>query len=512
MCRRILWFIFVVGIVGGVVHAEEGKMSVVTYEAFGAVGDGKTDDFDAIVKAHAYANKNNLPVRVNDDATYYIGGKDQTAVIQTDTEFGKAQFLIDDRALENIRAHVFMARSSHKPVTLEGLESLRRSQAKIDVTLPGSSVVVVRDRNVMRYIRRGNNQDDGSPQTDMFLVDAQGNVDPNTPIIWDFAQVTQATAHPLDAVTLRISGGRFTTIANQAESKYNYHARGIAIRRSNVVVDGIEHRVTGEGEHGAPYVGFLHISDCANVTVKNSVFTGRRFYMTIGSAGRPVPMGSYDIGVNRVLNISFINCSQTNDIKDRTFWGIMGTNNNKNFLLENCTFSRFDAHQGVANASIRNSRLGHSGVRLIGHGTFLMENTTVYANELIGLRGDYGSTWHGDIIIRDCKFVPQGRRQGALQLIGGSNDGQHDFGYTCYMPTRITIENLHIDDADRGDDYRGPTIFANFNPAFTDDSYEQPFPYIVTREVVLRNVTTASGKPLRVSDNMHMFKNVLIQQ
>ena len=40
----------------------------VTYEAFGAVGDGKTDDAAAIVSAHAYANEHNLPVRTK--ATY----------------------------------------------------------------------------------------------------------------------------------------------------------------------------------------------------------------------------------------------------------------------------------------------------------------------------------------------------------------------------------------------------------------------------------------------------------
>ena len=34
----------------------------VTYEDFGAVGDGVTDDFAAIYKAHEYANENKLPV------------------------------------------------------------------------------------------------------------------------------------------------------------------------------------------------------------------------------------------------------------------------------------------------------------------------------------------------------------------------------------------------------------------------------------------------------------------
>lgn len=487
-------------------------MLVVTYEAFGAKGDGKTDDLGAIVKAHDHANRHKLPVRADDTAIYYIGGRDQTAIIQTDTDFGTAQFVIDDRNLENIKAHVFAVQSTLEPVDLKDLISLQRNQSRINARLPGPSVVVVRDSNVKRFIRRGLNVNSGTQQTDMFLVDAQGRIDPATTIIWDFEQVTEATAYPVDLSTLRIKGGQFTTIANQAESKYNYHARGISIKRSNVVVDGIEHRITGEGEQGAPYSGFLSISDCANVTVQNSIFTGRKTYRTIGRAGKPVSMGSYGISVNRSLNISFIHCSQTNDIHDRKSWGIMGTNYTKNFLLDDCVFSRFDAHQGVANATIRNAKLGHMGVKLIGHGSFLMENTTVHSGELIGLRPDYGSTWHGDVTIRNCTFVPTGRGRDGVRLFGGSNDGQHDFGYTCYMPERITIENLHVDDANRAENYPGPVIFGNFNPAYKDDTYVQPFPYVITREVILRNVTIASGKPLRVSDNPHMFRHVVISQ
>src|SRR5690606_24265358 len=128
------------------------------------------------------------------------------------------------------------------------------------------------------------------------------------------------------------------------------------------------HRVTGEGDHGAPYGGFISISDCAYITVKNTLLTGHKTYNTIGSAGKPVSMGTYDISVSRALNVSFINCSQTNDINDNTYWGILGSNYCKNLLYDGCIFSRFDAHMGVANATIRNSTLGHMGINAIGSG------------------------------------------------------------------------------------------------------------------------------------------------
>jgi hypothetical protein len=482
----------------------------VRYHDFGAKGDGKTDDIDAIVAAHTFANEQNLPVKADDGATYYIGGKDHTAVIMTDTDFGQAKFIIDDTELENRSASIFQVSSSQKPFPIEGISSLKRNQKKLDLSLPGTCLITVTNSQVKHYIRYGLNQNNGSDQTDIFIVDKDGNVDMDAPIIWDFDQITEISALPVDELTLTITGGRFTTIANQAESKYNYHSRNIDIRRSNVVVDGLEHRIIGEGDHGAPYRGFISVGDCAYVTVKNTILTGHKTYRTIGNAGKPVSMGSYDLSVNRALNVSFLNCSQTNDIDDRTYWGILGSNYSKNLLYDNCTFSRFDAHKGVANATVRNSTLGHMGINAIGSGTFLVENSTVRGSSIINLRSDYGSTWQGDFIIRDCVFIPAGGTSISASLIRGSYSGQHDFGYTCYMPERIIIENLHIDDSNHPEDYQGPAIFANFNPQMTDDSYQEKYPYVKTRKVVLKNVTTSSGKELRLSDNPYMFKNVKV--
>ena len=485
-------------------------IGLVRYGDFGARGDGKTDDIDAIAAAHAFANQHGLLVKADDGATYYIGGKVRTAVIRTDTDFGTAAFIIDDTDVQNRNAPVFLVSSSQQPFNLEGISSLERNQQKIDVSLPGTCLITVTNSQVKHYIRFGLNQDNGSPQTDIFVVDKNGNVDRDTPIIWDFDEITDISVLPIDEKTLNITGGRFTTIANKAESKYTYYSRNIAIRRSNVLVDGLEHRVTDEGDHGAPYGGFINIGDCSYVTVRNTILTGHKTYWTIGSAGKPVSMGSYDISINRAHNVSFVNCSQTNDINDPTYWGILGSNYCKNLLYDHCTFSRFDAHKGVANATIRNSTLGHMGINAIGSGTLTVENTTIRGRHLINLRSDYGSTWQGEFVIRNCVFIPAGGRPTSVALISGSYSGQHDFGYTCYMPERITIENLQIDDSNHPEDYQGPAIFTDFNPQMTDDSYQEKFPYVKTREVILRNVKTASGKALRLSDNPYMFKDVKV--
>ncbi|MCG6189634.1 hypothetical protein [Maribellus maritimus] len=486
------------------------KNGVVRYSDFGAKGDSKTDDIDAIAATHAYANQNRLLVKADENASYYISGKARTAVIRTDTDFNTASFIIDDTDVENRNAQVFLVNSDKQTFTPEGISSLKRNQEKIDVTLPGTCLLTATNSKVRRYIRFGPNQNNGAPQTDIFIVDRNGNVDMDAPIIWDFDEITAIKALPIEENTLTITGGKFTTIANQAESKYTYYSRGIGIRRSNVLVDGLEHHVTGEKDHGAPYGGFINVGDCAYVTVRNTTLTGHKTYRTIGSAGVPVSMGTYDISLGRALNISFVNCNQTNDINDRTYWGIMGSNYCKNIVLDSCVFSRFDAHMGVANATVRNSTLGHMGINAIGSGTFTVENSTIRGSRLINLRSDYGSTWRGEFIIRNCVFIPANGKPTIASLISGSYSGQHDFGYTCYMPEKIVIENLRIDDSNHPEDYQGPAVFANFNPDMIDDSYVEKFPYVKTKEVILKNVTTISGRELRVSDNLFMFKDVKV--
>ena len=62
-------------------NAATGKY--ITYEQFGAVGDGIHDDQAAIIAAHQAANEQGLPVRAADGKTYYIGRGDKVAVIKT---------------------------------------------------------------------------------------------------------------------------------------------------------------------------------------------------------------------------------------------------------------------------------------------------------------------------------------------------------------------------------------------------------------------------------------------
>ena len=80
------------------------------------------------------------------------------------------------------------------------------------------------------------------------------------------------------------------------------------------------------------------------------------------------------------------------------------------------------------------------------------------------------------------------------------------------MPERITFENLRIDDSNPPDNYLGPAIFGDFNSQNKDDSYEEEFVYVKTKEVRFKNVTTSSRKELRLSDNPFRLREVEVER
>jgi hypothetical protein len=174
------------------------------------------------------------------------------------------------------------------------------------------------------------------------LVDAQGNIDPSTPFMFDYDEVTEIVCKKIDYPLLTVSGGEFTTIANNV-SVGNF-SRGIYITRPNTLVKGLKHYVTGEGAVGSAYSAFFSAVNTANVTFLDCVVSGHKIYYSNG-----VGTGTYDIGANTSINIVWKNCTQSNMFTENgsvrgDIWGVMGSNRCKNLTFDNCVLSRFDAH------------------------------------------------------------------------------------------------------------------------------------------------------------------------
>ena len=504
----------------GFIYEVDLMSTAVSYLDFGAKGDGKTDDLAAIIATHEYANKYGLPVKAGEGKTFYIGMCNKGAVIKTSTDFTGAKIIIDDRDVpwsELRRVAIFNVVPSSASYELNSLKSLKVGDTNIGTTLNEDSVVIITEAGTKRYIRKGYNADnDGVDQNEILVVDKNGNISADSPVIWDYSNITSAVVTPIDKETLTIKGGTFTTICNNDIEKTGYYWRGFLITRSNVVVDGIEHYIENEGENGAPYQSFMRADDCTNITIKNSVFTPHKTYFWMNNGVR-TSVGTYDISPFRVVNFTMKNCTQTIDILNQSYWGIFTSNFCKNIVFDGCKLSRIDAHQGVHNAKVLNSELGWLGCAMTGSGLLYLEGSKIHGTDFINLRDDYGSSWHGDVVVKNCTWAPNRGKwlsDSYYSIIGGTNLQQHYFGYECYMPTNITIENLYIDDSKATTAYKGIMLFKDINPSRTSESAENSLPqtYYVTETVNISGITLASGKTWGVSTNQYMFKDVQINK
>ena len=469
------------------------EKNFVTYEEFGAKGDGKTNDFEALMLAHEYANENHLPVKADGTKTYYLSetekdGIGRSIVIKTDTDFGGAHFLIDDTDLvveKGTRRSFSMPIISILPYEekvmiddeiVKKIGSLKKTDTKIDVGLGYPAMLILYNENHKVYIRYGGDANNGAPQHELVLIDAEGNVDPTTPIMFDYPELTKIVAIRTDIPTIVVENGIFTHRVNRTQviernedgsvKKKNiiYIYRGMVIARSNTIVRGIENYMDGEitveeqakGLAGPSYHGFFDAHNASNITIENCVLSAKRYF---GVAG------TYGFGAQLTNNIVLKNCRQSNFYlkdergndttvtsmevspitKTRIYWGLGGSNFCKNMVYDSCEITRFDAHDGLYNGKIINSKV--VGVNLTGFGDMLIENSTLelVGNSVLYLRTDYGSTWEGTVTIKDTRiFLNESVRKKKELFICDMQWVNHYFGYECHFPN-ILLDGVNFD-------------------------------------------------------------------
>lgn len=177
-------------------------------------------------------------------------------------------------------------------------------------------------------------------------------------------------------------------------------------------------------------------------------------------------------------------------------------------LPEDCVLSRMDVHQGVSGSFvIRRSTLGHAGLNAVGRGHLVVEDSLLHGRHLIRFRSDYGSPWDGDVLIRNCRWIPDAGETASPVMFALSNDGTHDFGYPCSMPREVTIDGLYVDDARHPADYASLVYLSDPLGA---PKPERPHPYALTKTLHVRRLVTASGKAPRVCPNPEVAKTIAL--
>lgn len=330
------------------------------YEDEGAVGDGVTNDFEAIYRTHERANQYGHTVHAKADgsAVYYIGttgGK--SAVVMTDTYWHGCKFIFDDTSfevhndydfsseekdsckIENCRdcadraASIFSVETDAEGESVTHLFSqftssnpLRGGYGEADNTtvIPGwtldyTALVYIQTSERRNFIRIGQNADNGSSQLEVLLIHPGGIIDPSTPVTYDYPSISWAYAYNADEryvppITIDGGGAMIETLSNnpQDNNRYNAVARNIAVYRSNVTVMNFDHRLIEEHEYRAPYAGILTQRNCNNTTWKNITLDKHYGKQELKANGSYVSQGTYEIGGSYANDISYINVKVIN--------------------------------------------------------------------------------------------------------------------------------------------------------------------------------------------------------
>ncbi|MBQ8689331.1 MAG: hypothetical protein IJ515_03095 [Clostridia bacterium] len=184
---------------------------------FGAVGDGITDDFMAIKKCHDYANEWGHTVHATAGKTYYfgVGSGINTIEIKTDTYWHGAKFIFDDRSVvpysDEYSTPIFTIAPDGKSKTYTGANlpftSVYQGDTKVEWAPGVRTLIVLQSSDVRHFIRYGDNEDNGSAQTELLVIRPDGTIDPSTPVQWDYANITRIQAYPCDDKPITVSGG-----------------------------------------------------------------------------------------------------------------------------------------------------------------------------------------------------------------------------------------------------------------------------------------------------------------
>ena len=269
-------------------------ISYVTYEDFGAMGNGKTDDFQAIWETHNFANKAGLTVKATNGKKYLMSSSTfqadgefaetiHTVEIRTNVDWGTAEFVIDDRDIGLYKGQdrngeaskaVFKVLPNYGDETFQFKSTsvfndliaagINPTTKKIDYDFlsnwDGPVMITLYNSSHKVYRRRGYSSFMGLQTHEVIVLDKDGNVDPSTPIMFYYDKIDYINVHKLDESTaITIQGGTFTTRSNKTNifgfdattQKYRNDAgpsveRNITVARSYTTVKNVKHYVTDQ--------------------------------------------------------------------------------------------------------------------------------------------------------------------------------------------------------------------------------------------------------------------------
>lgn len=475
-------------------------VSFITYEDFGAVGDGVTDDYQALYYAHKSANQYGQKVIGTRGATYYLydcyfTDEDTNRAgyysipIQTDVDWQDCTIVIDDRLTHNYsggkvfsgakdtvnaddhgykvgHTAVFqvLPNEEHKKITVRDktvidkivADELKPGTTHVDFKLDGwdgDLMIIPYSSYHNVYRRRGYGQFNGANMHEILIIDKDGNISEETKVMFNYQSIDYIDVYKIDKSTaITIENAKVITresrIDHTIEGKFQggYVTRGLSVQRSYTTVKNIEHVVTDgfsiaerayEGLEGPSQNGFFVASNANHITFKDCIMPGRVKYNN---------SSSYNFSAATVNYIVLDGCIQSN------FWVTVDENYN---LIPSSEWSE-GAKTSMGSVTVPDAnfdgRRGSSGKSFGFHwglgGTNWCKNME-YLNSKISRFDAHQGLYDGRIInteINDMELTGVGKLEIADVKWYSYSDStpllflRSDYGYT--WDGEITLKNV----------------------------------------------------------------------
>ena len=327
-----------------------------------AVSFGRDVDYSGVgrVDLEIPANASTIPLREN-------------------TDFKGAVFHVVNTSK---KLYLFTLSLARKPVKVTGAQIDAADYSAVPELRSGLHLLLVQDDSLWVYRREGH--DYGATRKEAVLVrDGEGSNGPCAPYNTPASRINATYCDATDDlktfanVTLdRDKASTFMTHLVKFESLNN-------IKLSNITINTPQDN---------DWVGdaCISITSCTNILCED---------ITINGTYSQTDYYGYGISLNGITNATF------RRLHSACRWGVFGSNNTHNSLLEDSDTERYDTHCYGRNITVRNSTLTGRGIPVSSiFGTIRLEDTKLVRCYPYQIRADYNSYVGLDVVIKNCEM------------------------------------------------------------------------------------------------------------
>ncbi len=512
---------------------KKGELDL-TYELFGAKGDGESNDYEAISAAHKFANDiyvNDgimLTVKGTAGKEYYIGEAEKEIDVITNVDFGGAKFIVDDfidglvtvnkvdtsKALFNITSPMSYMGTDYIDVAgdlpagfkLSDDDEVESNEEKEIYKYVINSKAYKDDENVrkylnnvrywgveltdstLQYIATGDFPSAGEQQTEVLVYDSNAKMFLSY-LDYTYDDIKSLKVYPIENIERTFKNGNFDTIANNFVYKDNgernaYNERNIYVNYTgNVVIDGINHYVD-EDTHaytsdtqsisGNIYNGFIKLYNVLEVSVKNTKLSPKT-YTKVYSGGSESSLNNptYDLTIEKTQNVYLNNVTYYCDGEDANCY--------LDSMLDNSRYGIMNGNY-IENLYIDNSKLNGIDISK-GVNNLFVTNTSIGYNGINIIGKDYA--YFNNVVVDGSPYFINLKTE-----YGASFEGN------------IIADNVTF----KPGNYKNPVVVAAVNLQNHDYGYK---PYLPGIDISGLNIDTSNVNELNYVTTLLLNDKVL---